>query len=101
MTDLPKPDTVGSIPLEEALYKRHSVRTYSERPLTLDELGQLLWAGKGINVDGISGPTRTAPSAGGLYPQELFVTAGNVEGLEPGIYAYLSGDHALEMLAGE
>ncbi len=97
--ELPDPDTTGSMKLEEALYEAHSARRYSGRPLTLGELGQLLWAGKGINVDGVSGPTRTAPSAGGIYPQELFVAAGNVEELDPGIYSYRSEDHTLEMIS--
>ncbi|MFP4561773.1 MAG: SagB/ThcOx family dehydrogenase [Spirochaetia bacterium] len=99
MIELPDPETKGSMMLEEAIYKRHSVRSYSDKPLSLGELGQLLWAGKGINVDGVSGPTRTAPSAGGIYPQELFVASGNVEGLDPGIYSYRSEDHTLEMIS--
>ncbi|MFP4375174.1 MAG: SagB/ThcOx family dehydrogenase [Spirochaetaceae bacterium] len=99
MIELPDPDTEGSMNLEEALYERHSARSYSDKPLSLGELGQLLWAGNGMNVDGVSGPTRTAPSAGGIYPQELFVAAGNVEGVDPGIYSYRSEDHTLEMIS--
>jgi SagB-type dehydrogenase family enzyme len=95
---LPQPQKSGEMSLEEALYRRHSIRSYADKPLTLEQLAQVLWAGKGVNVDGISGPTRTAPSAGGLYPQELFAVIGNVDGLEAGVYAYNSEQHGLELI---
>lgn len=98
MIDLPKAQIKGDKSLEEVLYNRHSVRSYQERALSLKQLAQVLWAGKGINVDGVSGPTRTAPSAGGLYPQELYVVAGKVDGIESGIYSYHSDRHALELM---
>ncbi|MFP4385195.1 MAG: SagB/ThcOx family dehydrogenase [Spirochaetia bacterium] len=98
MIDLSKPRIKGEMSLEEVLYSRHSVRSYQDRAISLKELGQILWAGKGVNVDGVSGPTRTAPSAGGLYPQELYVAAGKVKGIESGIYSYHSDRHALELM---
>jgi SagB-type dehydrogenase family enzyme len=53
----------------------------------------LLWAAQGItNPQGL----RTAPSAGALYPLELYVIAGNVEGLTPGVYHYQPGRHRLQ-----
>ena len=93
--DLPSPRFEGSLSLERALFERESVRSFAETAISREELGQLLWAGNGMQVDAISGPTRTAPSAGGLYPQELFVFAGNVEGLAPGVYRYEADAHAL------
>jgi SagB-type dehydrogenase family enzyme len=96
--DLPEARFKGETSLEEVLYNRHSVRRYEDKPITLEQLAQLLWAGKGINIDGVSGPTKTAPSAGGLYPQELFVAAGRVDGLDPGIYTYSSRNHSLEQI---
>lgn len=49
------------------------------------QLSQLLWAAQGITSrDG----KRTAPSAGALYPLEVYVIAGKVTGLEPGVYHY-------------
>ncbi|MDD5085375.1 MAG: SagB/ThcOx family dehydrogenase [Candidatus Omnitrophica bacterium] len=95
---LPQPEYKGKLSVEEALYLRCSVRSYSVDPLSLKEAGQILWAACGVNFDGVSGATRTAPSAGATYSIELYLVAGNVEGLEPGVYRYLRDQHALEVL---
>ena len=79
-------------PLESLLQQRRSVRTFSKAPLSLAELGQLLWAAQGItHPQGL----RTAPSAGALYPLELYVVAGQVEGLPSAVYRYLPEGHRL------
>jgi len=78
--------------LEQALLARRSVRSFSNGALTLNELGQLLWAAQGITD---SGGGRTAPSAGALYPLEIYVVAGNVDGLADGIYKYTPDSHSL------
>jgi SagB-type dehydrogenase family enzyme len=90
---LPAPNTKGATSLEEALFKRRSVRAYSEEPLTIKEVSQLLWAAQGITerTNGL----RTAPSAGALYPLEVYVVAGNVSGLDKGIYKYRPKEHEL------
>ena len=74
---LPRPAADGDTSLEEAIYDRDSVRRYTDRPLTLGEVGQLLWSASGTTVDGVSGPTRAAASAGGLYPVFSFVVIGD------------------------
>jgi hypothetical protein len=62
---LPTPRYDSATSVEEALLKRRSIRDYKDEPLTLAELGQLLWAAQGItDLAGF----RTAPSAGALYP---------------------------------
>ena len=67
---LPAPLTDGAVSLERALGQRRSVRSFRPDPLSLTIIGQLLWAGQGItSPDG----KRTAPSAGALYPLELYV----------------------------
>ena len=83
-------------PVAEALYKRVSRRSYSDQALQLSQVGSLLWSAGGINVDGLTGPTRTSPSAGARYPLDIYLVAGNVEGLEAGIYRYDYENHALE-----
>ncbi len=93
---LPQPKTKGGFSLEEILNRRESRRAFQRRPLTLEEVGQLLWAAGGRKVDAVSGATRTAPSAGGIYPLNLFLVCGEVEGLSAGVYRYEPSTHVLE-----
>ena len=46
---LPPPRSMGGKPLIEALMLRRSTREYSERPLPLQVLSDLLWAALGVN----------------------------------------------------
>ena len=66
---LPAPQLEGSRTLEETLAQRRSVREFSDTPLALAELGQLLWAAQGITHPA---GLRTAPSAGALYPLQVY-----------------------------
>ncbi len=95
---LPEPVYKGKVSIEEALFNRRSVRNLSPAPLTLKEISQLLWAGGGRNIDGLTGATRTYPSAGGAYPVELYLIASNVEGLEAGLYRYQWKNHSLKLI---
>ncbi len=89
---LPEPAQDSNTSIEEAILKRRSVRTYKDSPLTLKEISQLLWAAQGItNPRGF----RAAPSAGALYPLEIYVIAGNVNDLPDGIYNYKPLKHEL------
>jgi len=88
---LPRPKEKGSTSIEETLNQRRSVRDYKKGPLTLEEISQLLWAGSGKNLY-----RRTAPSAGATYPLEIYLAAGEVEGLEPGLYYFSYSKHHLE-----
>jgi len=93
---LPEPKYIGTSSLEEALHKRRSVRTFKDGPVTTYEVSQLIWAASGITGEG---GLRTAPSAGALYPLELYVVAGNVNGLPAGIYKYRPNNHELLSVA--
>lgn len=89
---LPPPSSESETSLERALLERRSIRTYQAGPLTLAEVSQLLWAAQGItHSDGY----RTAPSAGALYPLELYLVAGNVQDLAAGLYHYEPRQHRL------
>lgn len=95
---LPEPDKSGKVAFEKALASRRSVRRYSATPPSLAQLSQLLWAAQGITSrDG----GRTAPSAGALYPLELYVVAAKVEGLPRGIYKYRPRKHDLLHISDE
>ncbi len=96
---LPEPRYDGDVSVEEALLKRRSVREYATGYLTLQEVSQLLWAAQGItDPRGL----RTAPSAGALYPLEVYLVVGGVENLAPGVYKYIPDGHEiLRILDGD
>jgi len=97
MMKLPKPEFQG-MPLEDAINKRRSVRNYSKKPMTLFQLSQLLHAAQGVTGKIYGQSLRTAPSAGALYPFEIYVIVNNVQDLEKGVYHYAVPDHALELV---
>jgi SagB-type dehydrogenase family enzyme len=82
---LPAPKYDGKVSVEKALHTRRSIREYKDKPLKLAEVSQLLWAAQGI-TDPLG--LRTAPSAGALYPIEVYFVAGNVSGISDGVYKY-------------
>jgi SagB-type dehydrogenase family enzyme len=96
---LPDPREVDldRVDFREILEGRRSVRSYSEEPLTMDELSWLLWSCQGVKeVIGRPVTLRTVPSAGARHPFETFVLVNRVEGLEPGLYRFLAVDHSLQ-----
>jgi SagB-type dehydrogenase family enzyme len=92
---LPTPLYDSETSVEEALLERRSMRSYADGPLTLAEVSQLLWAAQGITN---SSGGRTAPSAGALYPLEVYLLAGEISDLPAGIYHYTPGEHALTLI---
>ena len=92
---IPLPDPSGwhGLSLEQAIAARRSVRNYTAQPLTLDDLSRLLHAAQGITEPRRG--LRAAPSAGALYPIELYPVVRDVAGLEPGLYHYAVQEHAL------
>lgn len=87
ITPLPEPRAKGQLSLEETILLRRSTRDFTDQPLSLSEISQLLWAAQGI-----TDPRgyRTAPSAGALYPLEIYSVT------EAGVFHYLPHDHALD-----
>jgi SagB-type dehydrogenase family enzyme len=98
---LPEPVLDGEVSVEKAIQQRRSVRDFTAEPLSLAEVSQVLWAAYGITHPIPGGPAfvrgglRTAPSAGALYPLEIYLFAGDVTGLEPAVYRYRSETHEL------
>ena len=98
---LPEPVFRGPVSVEQALVGRRSIRSYTKEPLEISEISQILWAAYGITQkredgpDFLRGGLRTAPSAGARYPLELYLVAGNVKGIDPGVYKYNSKKHQL------
>jgi len=100
---LPKPSFKGTLSVEEALSRVRTARQFTSAPLTLAQASQILWAANGIlPADAVSGATgKVAPSAGGLYPIEVVLVAGEntVTGLAAGVYLYRPRENSLRLLS--
>lgn len=84
---LPAPRTTGPVPLEAAIAGRRSVRRFAPDTLSLEQIGQLLWAAQGITG---GHPTyRAAPSAGACHPLVFYACTAN------GVWRYHPEGHAL------
>lgn len=92
---LEPPRLESSISIESALQARRSLRRYDEKMPELQEVGQLLWATQGITEN--QKKYRTAPSAGALYPLEVYLVAGEIASLPAGIYFFNPIDHSLKL----
>lgn len=90
MIKLPEPKIKGSVSLEEAIVQRRSIREFAERDIKLEEVSQLLWAAQGITDKTES--FRAVPSAGALYPLEIYVVTKEC------LFHYIVEKHALEIL---
>jgi SagB-type dehydrogenase family enzyme len=95
---LPRKLPSNTLSVIEALKKRKSVRSFLHKPLAIGDLSFLLWAATGVQRKEQGYESRTAPSAGALYPIESYVIANNVEGLEKAVYHYNIPTHSLEEL---
>jgi len=84
----PPPNLTSPVSLEQTMANRRSTRQFSDQPLTLEQIGQLAWAGQGI-TDPATG-FRTAPSAGALYPIKLYFAK------KEGLSVYNPLEHTLE-----
>jgi SagB-type dehydrogenase family enzyme len=92
--ELPSPSTTGKMPLEQAIGRRRSIRSFASKALTPRQVAQLCWAGQGITEPREA--LRAAPSAGALYPIELYVATAD------GVGHYHPRDHTLTVhLAGD
>ncbi len=88
---LPEPKTKGEMSLEESLSRRRSIRSFAPKELSLEEISQLLWAIQGITEK--KGGFRAAPSAGALYPLEIYLIKSE------GIFHYIVEDHSLQRVS--
>lgn len=83
---LPPPDTAGGMPLMAALANRKATRSFSGKPLTDDIIGNMLWAGFGVNrPDG----RRTAATARNVQDIDIYIL------LSDGVWRYEAANHSL------
>ncbi len=95
---LPDPMIDGDVSLERTIHQRRTIRSFDSKALTLKQLSQLLWAAQGIT--GAGGFKRAAPSAGALYPMDIYGVVGRdcIEKLDAGIYLYEPADHSISLV---
>ena len=103
---LPAPSFDSKTSVENALLTRRSERVFLQDAIKLEDLSQILWAAQGVTLEIDTMPrvfigekwfggVRTAPSAGALFPIELYIAAGNAESLDPGLYKYNALNHTI------
>jgi len=85
--ELPPPAPLRG-PLGEVIARRRSACPEVMRPLRVGELSTLLAASYASGVQRGGGLRRPVPSAGALYPLEVYVIAIAVTGLSRGVYHY-------------
>jgi len=102
---LPVPSFESNVSVEQALLNRRSRRDFKSDPISMNDVSQILWAAYGINQSKKFSLFRsgrrlkTAPSAGARYPLELYLVAGKVNDLPPGLFKYLPSDHCIRQIS--
>jgi SagB-type dehydrogenase family enzyme len=99
--NLEQPLLDGSISLEKTIEQRRTNRSFENKPMAIQQLSQILWAAQGIT--GVSGFGRSAPSAGALYPLDVYAVIGkkSIEVLDCGVYHYSPRGHSIRKVADE
>ena len=97
LINLPAPHSQGSISVAQAMKNRRTIRRFANKNLTQNQLSQLLWAAYGVTD---SRGLRSAPSAGALYPLDIYAIIGDrqVSGVAAGVYHYLPEKQSLKLL---
>lgn len=90
---LPEPKTAGGMPVLDALKARRSTREYSDKPLPLQLVSDLLWAAFGVNRPEES--LRTAPSTHGKSSIDIYLAFAS------GVWRYDAVIHSLVPHLGE
>lgn len=92
---LSQPSFAGTISLERAIKERRTIRSFSAREITEPQFSQLLWAAQGITEE--RGYKRSVPSAGALYPLDIYAVVGkdSVRDVEEGVYHYNPAGHSV------
>jgi protein-L-isoaspartate(D-aspartate) O-methyltransferase len=78
----------GEMTLDDAISMRRSARQFDDKQLSREQLLALAWAGQGITEPNRG--FRTAPSAGALYPVELYLVTPDA------VYHYKPAENILE-----
>jgi SagB-type dehydrogenase family enzyme len=101
LLDLPDPCklAVPEVNLRQLIENRSSVRSYSEKALSLAELSYLLWCTQGVKeVTDHPVTVRNVPSAGARHAFETYLLVNRVDGLAPGLYRFMAIEHQLAVI---
>jgi SagB-type dehydrogenase family enzyme len=90
---LPAPKTLGKMSIEESILRRRSERSYLDTDLSLEQLSQILWSAQGITDQSFG--FRAAPSAGALYPLQIYIVK------KDGVFRYIPDGHKLVQVSEE
>lgn len=105
IAEIPLPRPSGST-LMDLLQRRHSCREFQRTEMSLENASALLAASYGTVAPARFGEQtpflrRTVPSAGGLFPLEVYAFMQRVQGLDDGLYHYDVVSHSLRQLRRE
>jgi len=100
---LAKAEVQNTRTFTDVIESRKSVRDFGNEPLGINELSVILWQSYGVTgkyKEPIVGERlrRAVPSAGGLYPSEIYLGIRNVTDVDMGVYHYNVPNHELELL---
>ena len=96
--DLPEPEFKEDISFWEVIKNRKSTRNFNSSPITIMDLSLLLFGMSGLTRIFPNFAFRTIPSAGGLYPIEIYPVINNISNISQGIFHYNIKKHSLELL---
>lgn len=102
-TRLPKSQLIQPVNLQEVIVNRRSRRNFNgEIPLKVQQIAEILQLSYGATVEftyeGEKQILRATPSAGALYPLEIYIISRNIESLDKGVYHYRICKHSLELV---
>ncbi len=96
--DLTIPVNRKNVFLKDVLLKRESHRDFSSKEFDFDEVSEILYSIREIPEVSKNFTRRTYPSAGALYPIEVYLISLNCDNLEKGVFHYSVRDHSLTKL---
>jgi SagB-type dehydrogenase family enzyme len=103
--ELPQTRAPFSKSLEEALLTRTSARTLAPVPISLAKLAAILHCAYGVTRSNegtnFPRPFRTVPSAGALYPVEIYFHSSKIDEIPTGLYHYDPSRNAVHRLREE
>ncbi|MBU1071455.1 SagB/ThcOx family dehydrogenase [Patescibacteria group bacterium] len=89
LIDLPYPNKDSKVSLEKTLNNWRSYTSFQDKPLSLNNLSQLLWSAQGVTVDWGG---RTVYSPKSAYPLSVYAVTNQVTDIDQGLYKYIPGD---------